>query len=90
MEAMTATVIYLDPGPQEGRDSALCRQVDPEIFFPDAGDHAVDAKRVCALCPVPEACLADVLRRPSWADQYGIRGGFSPRERDKIRKRDAS
>lgn len=83
---MTATLPHVDSG-NEWRDSALCAQTDPDIFFPDKGDNAAEAKRVCSFCEVREECLADALIRPSWADQYGVRGGFSPRERDKIRKR---
>ncbi len=36
----------------------LCREVDPEVFFPSPGRSAEPAKRVCARCPVSEECLA--------------------------------
>ena len=37
--------------------SALCAQVDPELFFPETGQSAAPAKAVCAACPVRELCL---------------------------------
>ena len=67
------------------RGSALCAQVGGDLWFPDKGENAVDAKRVCARCPVRRECLDEALTRCSWDDQYGVRGGLSPRERDRIR-----
>lgn len=36
-------------------DQALCAQTNPEIFFPDTGNHA-EARKVCAACPVAQQC----------------------------------
>lgn len=63
------------------RDLALCRQVDPEIFFPDKGGSTKEAKRVCANCEVREECLTDAL---SHDDRFGVRAGLSVRERRKL------
>jgi hypothetical protein len=60
------------------RDEALCRQTDPEIFFPELGQNPTAAKRVCAVCPVRAACLADAIAQ---REPHGVRGGMTPNER---------
>jgi WhiB family transcriptional regulator, redox-sensing transcriptional regulator len=65
------------------RDLAACRTVDPELFFPSTGaDSAAtqieEAKRVCAACPVREACRDWALRQ---RERYGIYGGMTENER---------
>jgi WhiB family redox-sensing transcriptional regulator len=60
------------------RESALCRQVDPELFFPEKGEPAAPAKKVCARCEVRTDCLTEALER---CERYGIWGGLSTRER---------
>ncbi|MEV7689893.1 WhiB family transcriptional regulator [Streptomyces bungoensis] len=71
------------------RDHAVCRQEDPDLFFPigNAGPAQVQtqrAKAVCARCPVQEQCL-------DWAmesDQsIGIWGGTTELERRALRRR---
>ncbi len=77
-------------GPAGWRDRAACAApgVDPELFFPDRGEHgkAARAKRICAGCPVRGACLADALA-VSGSEDYGIRGGTTREERRWPRKR---
>lgn len=65
------------------QDRALCREVDPELFFPDKGDHlaATDAKRVCAGCPVRFECLTLALQL---RERFGVWGGLSESERRAI------
>jgi WhiB family redox-sensing transcriptional regulator len=85
---VTATLPHIDPGNQEWRDSALCAQTDPEIFFPDKGDSCQTAKLICGRCPVREECLQDALTNlTAMQDLFGVRGGTSPRERGRIRAR---
>lgn len=67
-------------------DSALCATTDPEIFTPNPGDSTRPAKRICAACPVIDACLVDALVTN---EQFSIRGGLAPGERRQI-KRDAT
>jgi WhiB family redox-sensing transcriptional regulator len=65
------------------RHHAVCKEVDPELFFP-SGHHAVDgpqvqaAKNVCAGCPV-------ILECRQWAIEsgqiFGIWGGQTEDER---------
>jgi WhiB family redox-sensing transcriptional regulator len=76
-------------GPAGWRRRAACAApgVDPELFFPAPGQHgkAARATRVCARCPVRTACLADAL---ATRDEYGIRGGLTPKERQRERLRE--
>jgi WhiB family transcriptional regulator, redox-sensing transcriptional regulator len=71
------------------RHSALCRDEDPELFFPigTTGPAAVQveqAKVVCRRCSVVEDCL-------SWAldtgQDAGVWGGTSEDERRALRRR---
>ncbi|GAC1607912.1 MAG: hypothetical protein NVS3B26_02750 [Mycobacteriales bacterium] len=67
---------------------AACRRIDPEVFFPAgyAGEHqglVLQAKAVCAHCPVTEACLETAL---SSDQQSGIWGGLTPLERIRLRR----
>jgi len=61
--------------------------VNPELFFPAKGINARPAKRVCALCPVRQACLDFALQA---GERHGIWGGHSPDERARLRARTAS
>lgn len=63
---------------------ALCAQADPEAWFPEkGGSGAVEAKRICAACPVKNECLTYALDND---EHYGIYGGFSQRERRRIKQ----
>jgi hypothetical protein len=57
---------------------ALCRDEDPELWFPHDGDFwgAMDAKQICRDCPLQLACLAEGMDC-----EYGIFGGLTPAER---------
>ncbi len=69
------------------RSAAVCRDADPELFFPTAAAGAVyeaqvsEAKSVCRRCPVVAACLTDALARAP----YGIAGGLTEAERSAAR-----
>ncbi len=64
--------------------SALCAQVDPELFFPENGKPAEPAKAVCAACPVTALCLATF--GPLVRD--GVVGGLTAEERRLQRRSD--
>lgn len=70
------------PRDESWRDSALCAQVDPEIFFPEKGGSAVAAKRVCARCMVRAECLEWAL---FYDVRFGIWGGLTEDQRQKAR-----
>jgi hypothetical protein len=61
----------------------LCREVDPEIFFPEQGESNKDAKRICARCDVREQCLAAALERE---EPFGVWGGLNTRQRRRLLK----
>lgn len=67
------------------RDLASCRTEDPEIFFPvsDLPKFTEPARRICAGCPVREACLAWALDR---GIDDGIWGGLTPDGRRALRR----
>lgn len=66
-------------------DDALCAQVDPEIFFPDYGQSANNARKVCAGCDVRERCLQFAMEREARfttnTGRHGVWGGLTPWER---------
>lgn len=67
----------------EWMDEALCREVDPELFFPEKGCFGRDAIRVCAKCPVQPECLDWALER---RELDGVWGGFTANERRHLRR----
>ena len=70
------------------RHRAICRDEDPELFFPVGTSgpallQIAEAKTVCRRCPVIEQCR-------TWAldtGQAGVWGGTSEDERDAICRR---
>ncbi len=62
---------------------ALCRETDPESFFPDKGQSTRQAKQVCMACEVRTDCLEYAL---ATGERFGIWGGLSERERRRVIK----
>ena len=55
------------------RDDAVCRDADPDLFFPVGTTGPVlrqidEAKRICRACPAQTQCL-------SWALDHGVTDG---------------
>jgi WhiB family redox-sensing transcriptional regulator len=82
--------------------NALCARKDMapyrDLFFPHPGEKAKAnaAKRICAACPVRQACLDDALAQEGGRgheSRFGVRGGLGPRGRrrryDQLRQRKA-
>lgn len=72
------------------QDHALCLRYEPELWFPYSygpkhGDQVARAKAICRRCPVALSCLDAALAVP-YAQDYGIAGATTPRERRKLRK----
>ncbi len=72
------------------RHRALCREEDPELFFPigttgPAATQVEQAKVVCRRCSVVEDCLTWALET---AQESGVWGGTSEDERRALRRRD--
>ena len=61
-----------------------CKEVAPDIFFPNDGMGVLVAQRICAECPVSEACLEYALEHHI---DHGVWGGASERERRRILRR---
>ncbi|MEV8038402.1 WhiB family transcriptional regulator [Streptomyces sp. NPDC002742] len=71
------------------RDSATCRSVDPDLFFPigNTGPALLqiqEAKAVCAGCPVRDECLRWAL---DTGQGVGVWGGTSEAERRALARR---
>jgi WhiB family redox-sensing transcriptional regulator len=65
------------------RDSAACRFLDTDLFFPiGKAGRAIEeiqrAKTVCTSCPVRQSCLTFAL---DTHQAYGIWGGYDEDER---------
>ena len=71
----------LDPG--DWRWRALCRETDPEAFYPEKGTSAREARRICSSCEVRTECLEYALGHD---ERFGIWGGLSERERRRLRR----
>lgn len=69
--------------PQPWAVDALCAQIGGDIWHPEVGNSAAEAKRVCQSCPVQGACL-------QWAidteEPFGVLGGLSARERTRLKR----
>jgi hypothetical protein len=77
------TALTLEVPPETNLPGALCRLVDPDVFFPEFGDTEGEqtAKRICAACPVRMSCLNLAITR---AEPEGIYGGLTAMERDAL------
>ena len=64
------------------RELAACRGTDLEVFFPERGESAGPARRVCAACPVRQPCLDYAITNRI---THGIWGGMTERERRPLR-----
>lgn len=79
-----------DGKPRRWQDEAICRGLDPSLFFataasPEGGVHdpnVYDAGRaICMTCPVREPCLEHAL---TYRERFGLWGGLSEEERRRV------
>ncbi len=75
------------------RYRAICRDEDPELFFPVGTSgpallQIAEAKIVCRRCPVVSECLSWATAPESWQDA-GVWGGMSEDERRALKRRNA-
>lgn len=73
------------------RHHAVCREEDPELFFPigNTGPALLqieEAKAVCRRCPVMERCLEWALETNQ---NDGVWGGLSENQRRALKRRAA-
>ncbi len=68
----------------EWMSRGLCASVPPSTFFPSDGAGVEAARKICAGCPVKDACLEHALTHRI---DHGVWGGCSERERRRILQR---
>ncbi|MBA3605624.1 MAG: WhiB family transcriptional regulator [Acidimicrobiia bacterium] len=90
--SILASSLALGTADYSWRDKALCRDTDPELFFPvgTTGMALVQidrAKQVCSECAARPECLDFAL---ATNQDSGVWGGLSEEERRVIRRRRAA
>jgi WhiB family redox-sensing transcriptional regulator len=73
------------------RHRAICRDEDPELFFPAGPSgpallQVAEAKTVCRRCPVVSDCLTWAIES---GEDFGVWGGMSEDERRALKRRNA-
>ena len=73
------------------RHTAICRDEDPELFFPVGNSgpallQIAEAKAVCQRCPVTSECLTWALET---GQDAGVWGAMSEDERRALKRRRA-
>jgi WhiB family transcriptional regulator, redox-sensing transcriptional regulator len=64
------------------RERGRCKGADPTVFYPeDDEDPGEDAKAICGMCAVREACLEYAITS---REKLGVWGGYTARERRRI------
>jgi WhiB family transcriptional regulator, redox-sensing transcriptional regulator len=66
---------------QSWRSQALCKGIDPEVFYPVTDEEGDEAKAICSSCNVRLMCLEYALAS---REKDGIWGGATERERRRI------
>lgn len=64
-------------------DQAVCRSIDPELWFPEKGGSTHAARRVCVTCPVQRQCLKYSFDIRA---EFGIWGGMPASHREKAQE----
>ncbi|GDX26434.1 hypothetical protein LBMAG12_08080 [Actinomycetes bacterium] len=90
--SILASSLALGTADYSWRDEAVCRETDPDLFFPvgTTGQALLQidrAKQVCNECTVQVSCLEFALETNQ---DSGIWGGTSEEERRDIRRRIAA
>jgi WhiB family redox-sensing transcriptional regulator len=67
---------------QAWRQSAACRDLQSDLFFPDRGGELRRTREICAGCPVWDDCLEYAL---GMSVELGIWARTSPRQRRAVR-----
>jgi hypothetical protein len=81
-------LVVEDDGRQAWLDQAACRDLDPERFFPESGEHtkAAEAKAICGSCQVRDQCLDLAVKAAGGLDHdHGVVGVGLPPEPTRLR-----
>ena len=73
--------------PEEGwRKAAACKDLAVDIFFPidETEEASLEAKAICATCPVADTCLQYAL---ATNQAEGVWGGLDANDRRRMRRR---
>jgi hypothetical protein len=76
----------IDKSGTEWQERAACNEWTADLFYPRSATDSnvyIEARKVCALCPVQVECLSHAL---SHDEQHGMWGGRTPNERQQILK----
>ncbi len=73
---------------QKWRDTAACRDLDPDLFFPVgstglAVDQIAVARSICSQCQVTEECIAFAI---ATNQESGVWGGLTEDQRRPLRR----
>lgn len=60
----------------------ICRNIDPDLWFPDAGGSTRAPISMCQRCPVKQRCLDYAMDNEI---EYGVWGGTSNKQRKAMR-----
>ncbi len=90
--SILASSLALGNADYSRRINAICRDTDPELFFPvgttgQALLQIAKAKGVCCQCPVKVECLDFAMETNQ---DTGIWGGLSEDERRNLRRQNAA
>jgi WhiB family transcriptional regulator, redox-sensing transcriptional regulator len=90
---MPSLVQYLDaarPDFTNGPNRPACDGLDTDLWYPDQGNSYAcyeQARRICYGCPVRVACLQFAVDTDQ---RFGLWGGMTPRERNRLRRQRAA
>lgn len=84
--ALPRVSVFVEPDAGNWRESAACKGMEVDLFFPEAGGDGVNtakaAKRICSTCPVAAPCLDYGL---ATSDREGIYGGLTALQRRRLK-----
>jgi WhiB family redox-sensing transcriptional regulator len=79
---LSRAAFLVDDLATDWRHAAACARHSHRVnFFPERGESAVEAKAICAACPVRQPCLEFAL---GINVSCGVWGGLSGRERRQL------
>lgn len=77
---------YVQYEEYEWKDDGLCRETDPDAFFPERGQNPELALKICERCPVTSECLEAALEND---ERFGVWGGTTETYRAHLRRQRA-